>query len=142
MDKDRYEVVINGVEGILDVSEEPFCTFGGAHFPIRRRMTKNSSWGYIDFDYSVVCPDGEIVSGSVSPRDGIGVSVEGERGWGIRNIEEAAYRLSDHTEIVIDQEARSITVDSTEPAERLAHIICGVVLLADPQDQWEKGYAG
>ena len=103
-------------------------------------MLKNDSWGYIDFDYEVHCPGGEIVRGSVSPRDGIGVYVGAGQYCGIAAIGEETYRLGDHTEITIEKVARTIVVETSETSDRIPHILCGLVMLADPQERWEKGY--
>ena len=139
MDEDRYTVVINTKTGLLDVSETPFCDFDGVHYAIRRSMRKGG-WGMIDFDYDVKGPDGVYADGGVSPHDGIGVYVGGGKGWGIDRIGEATYRLGKHTEVVIDKPTRIITVDTTEPAERIPHLICGIIILADPQERWEKAF--
>ncbi len=141
MNSDSYKININGMEGILNVSKEPFCILGDIHYPISRRMMKNDSWGYIDFEYEIHCPDGGIVNGGVSPRDGIGVNVGAGQSWGIAPIGESASRQGDRTEIIIDRAARTIAVESTEASDRIPHILCGLVLLADPQERWEKDYS-
>jgi hypothetical protein len=101
-------------------------------------MRKSEAWGYIDFDYEIHCPDGESVHACVSPHDGIGVFVEGGQSWGIDAIGEGAYRLGTHTEVTINKVARTVDVDTTEAANRIPHILCGLVLLVDPQNRWGK----
>ena len=141
MDSDSYKININGIKCILNVSKEPFCTLGELNYLIKRRMMKNESWGYIDFEYEIRCPDGEIVSGSVSPRDGIGVHIGPGQSWGIAPIGESATRLGDRTEIIFYRAAGTIAVETTEASGRIPHILCGLVLLADPQERWEKDYS-
>ena len=71
----------------------------------------------------------------------MGVYVGAGQSWGIVTIAEAVYRLGHHTKITIDKAAGVIVVDTFEPAERVPHIICGLVLLADPQDRWEESFS-
>lgn len=126
-----YTVSINGTStGAIVFADEPFYEGPGARYPIRRVRHDRGSWG-VDYDYAVHCPDGRIARGAASHHDGFGVTLPGES-WGFRSLEEGVHLLGGQVKIAVDRAARKVTIDSPHDERALPYILCGVVMLIDP----------
>jgi len=129
----RFTLTIGPARGSLDVGDHPCFELDGVRHAITRRMVRSGGWGYTDYQYTVHGPDGITASGGGSLHDGVGVSLPGGRSWSLDRHTDDVFSLGDSTRITVDRVAGEIVVETAEAADRIPHIVCGVLLLVDPQ---------